>query len=45
MVLHGFLVVSVTKKSIIITNFAEVEAFIAKPEFVDVFCRADSRSS
>ena len=28
-----------------ITNFAHVEAFMAKPEFVDVFCRADLRSS
>ena len=46
MVLHGFLVVSVTKKLIIIiTNSAHVEAFMAKPEFVDVFCRADSRPS
>ena len=28
-----------------IRNFALVNAFMPKPEFVDVFCRADSRSS
>ena len=28
-----------------ITNFAQREAFMSKPEFVDVFCRADSQTS
>ena len=31
--------------NVYITNFAHVEAFMAKPEFVDVFCRVDSRFS
>ena len=28
-----------------ITNFAHGEAFMSKPDFVDVFCRADSKTS
>ena len=44
-VLHGFSGRFGDEEIHNITNFADVEAFIAKPEFVDVFCRADSRSS